>query len=219
MNASRSCLNDTEDKAYAAAPPLRYSNHQRTGEQHFYDDGFSNEYGRYQYMTVMYGSSSEDVKRTFRIRSQISRGQLKRQTGSAAVCYVAVPMPTTKERFIWIDLAYPIRAFYVPSAYCIPAIQEARNFLAAYCPWPQGEGDGNESQQQLKKVDDGDEQQQQPETREEGSKYNDETPQPQSQNSSDSENDRDAAANNENTEPQPESDEASSMPGDETSDA
>ncbi|KAB8303223.1 hypothetical protein EYC80_004670 [Monilinia laxa] len=50
---------------------------------------------------------------------------------------------------------------------------------------------------------------------------NDETPQPQSQNSSDSENDRDAAAlaNNENTEPQPESAEASSIPGDKTSDA
>ncbi|KAA8574164.1 hypothetical protein EYC84_005679 [Monilinia fructicola] len=109
--------NDTEDEAYAVAPPLKYPNHPRTGEQHFYGDAFSTGYGRYQYMTAMYGPSAEDIKRTFRIQSQISRGQLKRQTGSAAVCYVAVPMPTTKERFIWIDLTYPIRAFYIPSAF------------------------------------------------------------------------------------------------------
>jgi hypothetical protein len=65
----------------------------------------------------MYGPSAEDIKRTYRLKCNISRGQLWGQTGSAAVCYVAVPRPTKEERFFWIDLTYPIRAIYIPCAF------------------------------------------------------------------------------------------------------
>ncbi|CCD44153.1 hypothetical protein ACHAPF_009586 [Botrytis cinerea] len=109
--------NQSEDEAYAWPPPLWYPGHPRTGQQVFPGDAFSTGYGRYEYMSVMYGPSAEDVKRTYRVKSSISRGQLSRQTGSSAVCYIAVPLPTAQERFIWIDLTYPVRAFMIPAAF------------------------------------------------------------------------------------------------------
>ncbi|TGO67165.1 hypothetical protein BOTNAR_0047g00330 [Botryotinia narcissicola] len=109
--------NNTEDEAYQWPPPLWYPGHPRTGQQVFPGNYFSTGYGRYEYMSVMYGPSAEDIKRTYRVKSSISRGQLSRQTGSSAVCYIAVPLPTTKEQFIWIDLTYPIRAFMIPAAF------------------------------------------------------------------------------------------------------
>ncbi|TGO61576.1 hypothetical protein BCON_0026g00200 [Botryotinia convoluta] len=80
--------NATEDEAYMLPPPLKYPNHPRTGQQVFQG-----------------GLASA------------GRGQLWRQTSSAAVCYVAVPRPTKEERFFWIDLTYPIRAIYIPCAF------------------------------------------------------------------------------------------------------
>ncbi|THV54971.1 hypothetical protein BGAL_0016g00140 [Botrytis galanthina] len=109
--------NATEDEAYMLPPPLRYPNHPRTGPQIFQGGLASTGYGRYEFMTAMYGPSAEDIKRTYRLKCNISRGQLWRQTGSAAVCYVAVPRPTKEERFFWIDLTYPIRAIYIPCAF------------------------------------------------------------------------------------------------------
>ncbi|KAK8903500.1 hypothetical protein QC760_007974 [Botrytis cinerea] len=109
--------NQSEDEAYAWPPPLWCPGHPRTGQQVFPGDAFSTGYGRYEYMSVMYGPSAEDVKRTYRVKSSISRGQLSRQTGSSAVCYIAVPLPTAQERFIWIDLTYPVRAFMIPAAF------------------------------------------------------------------------------------------------------
>ncbi|KAF7947120.1 uncharacterized protein EAE97_004369 [Botrytis byssoidea] len=109
--------NNTEDEAYQWPPPLWYPGHPRTGQQVFPGNLFSTGYVRYEYMSVMYSPSAEDIKRTYRVRSSISRGQLSRQTCSSAVCYIAVPLPTTKERFIWIDLTYPIRAFMIPAAF------------------------------------------------------------------------------------------------------
>ncbi|TGO70853.1 hypothetical protein BELL_0656g00050 [Botrytis elliptica] len=109
--------NATEDEAYMLPPPLKYGGHPRTGQQVFAGGLASTGYGRYEYMTAMYGPSAEDIKRTYRLKCNISRGQLWRQTGSAAVCYVAVPRPTTQERFFWIDLTYPIRAIYIPCAF------------------------------------------------------------------------------------------------------
>ncbi|PQE16672.1 hypothetical protein CJF30_00003359 [Rutstroemia sp. NJR-2017a BBW] len=91
--------NATEDEAHEYPPPLKYPNHPRTGQQVFPGGLFSTGYGRYEFMTAMYGPSAEDIKR------------------SAAVCYVAVPRPTKEERFFWIDLTYPIRAIYIPCAF------------------------------------------------------------------------------------------------------
>ncbi|TEY40637.1 hypothetical protein BOTCAL_0430g00020 [Botryotinia calthae] len=98
-------------------PPLKYPNHPRTGQQVFGGNLVSTGYSRYEFMTAMYGPSAEDIKRTYRLKCNISRGQLWCQTGSAAVCYVAVPRPTKQERFFWIDLTYPIRAIYIPCAF------------------------------------------------------------------------------------------------------
>ncbi|KAF7908139.1 uncharacterized protein EAF01_003894 [Botrytis porri] len=109
--------NATEDEAWALPPPLAYPNHPRTGQQVFAGSMTSTGYGRYEFMTAMYGPSAEDIKRTYRLKCNISRGQLWRQTGSAAVCYVAVPRPTKEERFFWVDLTYPIRAIYIPCAF------------------------------------------------------------------------------------------------------
>lgn len=77
--------NQSEDEAYAWPPPLWYPGHPRTGQQVFPGDAFSTGYGRYEYMSVMYGPSAEDVKRTYRVKSSISRGQLSRQTGLSPV--------------------------------------------------------------------------------------------------------------------------------------
>jgi hypothetical protein len=67
--------------------------------------------------TSRYGPSAEDIKRTYRIKSNIIRSQLHRQTGNPSVCYIAVPLPKPEERFMWIDLTYPVRAFMIPSAH------------------------------------------------------------------------------------------------------
>ncbi|KAM3070507.1 hypothetical protein ACMFMG_010328 [Clarireedia jacksonii] len=109
--------NATEDEKYMLPPPLKYPNHPRTGQQVFAGSLTSTGYGRYEFMTAMYGPSAEDIKRTYRLKCNISRSQLWGQTGSAAVCYVAVPRPTKEERFFWIDLTYPIRAIYIPCAF------------------------------------------------------------------------------------------------------
>ncbi|KAF7887492.1 hypothetical protein EAF00_009786 [Botryotinia globosa] len=81
-----------------------------------YDGSKEKDFYTRMLLEVIY-NNSEDEAYQWPPPLRISSEQLSRQTGSSAVCYIAVPLPTTKEQFIWIDLTYPIRAFMIPAAF------------------------------------------------------------------------------------------------------
>ncbi|KAE8407507.1 hypothetical protein BDV37DRAFT_280040 [Aspergillus pseudonomiae] len=42
--------------------------------------------------------------------------EFERRTKKFKVCFLPVPMPTKDERFLWVDLTFPVRAVYLPVA-------------------------------------------------------------------------------------------------------
>lgn len=68
-------------------------------------------------MTVSTGPSARHIKRTVLLESKNDYFKLEDQLGNKMVCFVAVPLPTSEERFLWVDLRYPIRGIYFPFSF------------------------------------------------------------------------------------------------------
>ncbi|MBE3045983.1 hypothetical protein IMZ48_26280 [Candidatus Bathyarchaeota archaeon] len=115
----------SEDEAHKQPAP-KFDHHPRAERMDFWSDT-STCYTRYKYMTVMAGPAADSPKRVQRLESKIPRSNLEKQVGYKMVCYVPVLMPTMDEKFLWVDLTYPLRGIYVPR------MQNAHPKAAGYC--------------------------------------------------------------------------------------
>lgn len=97
---------------------LPIKDHKRAGTlSRHWTSAYSTEYIAYKYITTMVGPSAKPVKGTNRLRTDIERSQLERQGQATRVAYVPVLLPTIEERFMWIDLTFPVRGILLPFVY------------------------------------------------------------------------------------------------------
>ncbi|KAI6754848.1 hypothetical protein HG530_012600 [Fusarium avenaceum] len=84
--------NRTYDEGYIAYndPLIPYENHPRASKQAVSFD------------STKYWSATGDAR------------DFERRTKKTKVAYLPIPMPTPEERFLWIDLVFPVRAIYLP---------------------------------------------------------------------------------------------------------
>ncbi|BCS25021.1 uncharacterized protein APUU_41465S [Aspergillus puulaauensis] len=97
---------------------LPIKDHKRAGlfARHW-TSAYSTEYIAYKYITTMIGPSANTVKGTNRLRTDIARDKLERQGQATMVAYIPVLLPTIEERFMWIDLTFPVRGILLPFVY------------------------------------------------------------------------------------------------------
>ena len=88
-------------------------------------------YVRYKDLFCMVGRHTRKMDRGYIIHGNGDGRNLSQWKGSKKVTFIPVPMPTAKERFLWVDLTYPIRGIYLPSAHVAFPQADYRN-MARY---------------------------------------------------------------------------------------
>ncbi|KAL3477018.1 hypothetical protein BJX99DRAFT_270173 [Aspergillus californicus] len=100
---------------YDAANGLPIKDHKRAGIiPKLWTSAYSTEYVAYHYLTTMIGPSANPVKGTNHLRTDIERSELEHQGQATKIAYVPVRLPTIEERFMWIDLTFPVRGILLP---------------------------------------------------------------------------------------------------------
>ena len=93
--------------------------HERAEEQKYLPPRLWHAQTRFKYMYVGYGESPETQNDDRRIRlwADFSHSTSLYAGSPARFVYLVLPMPTLEERWIWLDLTFPIRAIYIPKAH------------------------------------------------------------------------------------------------------
>ncbi|KAL4957603.1 hypothetical protein BDW69DRAFT_191466 [Aspergillus filifer] len=74
-------------------------------------------YARWRDLFCSYGPKSTDIRRADVIHGDGDGRNLAQWLGYSQAAYIPIRMPTPEERFLWVDLTYPIRGIYLPSSY------------------------------------------------------------------------------------------------------
>ncbi|KAL4963167.1 uncharacterized protein BDV14DRAFT_202207 [Aspergillus stella-maris] len=85
-------------------------------------------YARWRDLHCSYGPSSTDIRRADVIHGNGDGRNLAQWVGHTQVAYIPIRMPTPEERFMWVDLTYPIRGIYLPSSYAAFAQEKYRKW-------------------------------------------------------------------------------------------
>ncbi|KAE8155261.1 hypothetical protein BDV25DRAFT_135009 [Aspergillus avenaceus] len=91
-----------------------YETHPRADRQYW---DASRSYERYKFLTVMTGPSPNKITRHTQIHGPYGRGvygQLYPEQHEKRFGLVPVMVPTKEERYLWVDLTYPLRAILIP---------------------------------------------------------------------------------------------------------
>jgi hypothetical protein len=97
-------------------PPNLPYDHPRTGAQ-VWNPNARTAYVRYKHMPVMTGKSCNDIKRNLQVHGSFDYWDLNGQSGKTMVALVPVIIPDINERFLWVDLTYPLRGIYIPKSH------------------------------------------------------------------------------------------------------
>ena len=110
-------LNESYDEGYKGNndPKLPHEIHKRAGKQVISYD--ATKYVRWQAMTCMTGSSTRGIKRQFIWNAQGDARGLYRRTKKHKIGFIPVPYPKPDEKYLWVDLVFPIRAIYIPASF------------------------------------------------------------------------------------------------------
>ncbi|CAJ0543907.1 Ff.00g039860.m01.CDS01 [Fusarium sp. VM40] len=106
--------NRTYDEGYKGYndPSIPYESHPRASKQAVSFD--ATKYVRWHKFTCMVGPTAKDIKRQIQWSATGDARDFERRTKKTKVAYLPIPMPTVEERFLWIDLVFPVRAIYLP---------------------------------------------------------------------------------------------------------
>lgn len=72
---------------------------------------------RYSCMTAMLGPERDKIRRSFRLQPDQDYHVLEGKCRQTHVQLIPVPMPTEDEKYLWLDLTYPLRGIYLPKEY------------------------------------------------------------------------------------------------------
>lgn len=84
-------------------------------------------YVRYKDLYCMVGRHTMTMDRGYIVHGNGDGRNLSQWKGHKQIAFIPVPMPTAKERFLWVDLTYPLRGIYLPSAYVAFPQEDYRN--------------------------------------------------------------------------------------------
>lgn len=88
-------------------------------------------YVRYKDLYCMVGNHTKKMDRGYIVHGNGDGRNLSQWKQFKQVAFIPVPMPTATERFLWVDLTYPIRGIYLPSAH-VAFPQEGYRNMARY---------------------------------------------------------------------------------------
>ncbi|KAL2011197.1 hypothetical protein VTN00DRAFT_3915 [Thermoascus crustaceus] len=72
---------------------------------------------RYSCMTAMLGPERDKIRRSFLLQPDQDYHMLEGKCRQTHVQFIPVPMPTEDEKYLWLDLTYPLRGIYLPKEY------------------------------------------------------------------------------------------------------
>ena len=107
-------------------PKIPYEDHPRSGKQVVSFD--ATKYVRWHKFTSMVGPTAKDIKRQIIWNATGAAEDFHSRTKKTKAAYLPVPMPTPEERFMWLDLVFPVRAIYLPLSHV--ADQRSKRFAA-----------------------------------------------------------------------------------------
>jgi hypothetical protein len=95
-------------------PHIPWHGHPRGGVQIHDKNMWQAIYARHKYMTAMVGRTNRKIKRYKKVHGQFGRDHLWHEHQETIVVLVPVDMPTPEEKYLWVDMTYPLRAVYFP---------------------------------------------------------------------------------------------------------
>ncbi|GIC84306.1 uncharacterized protein Aud_000121 [Aspergillus udagawae] len=107
--------NYTVDEGYYV-PKIPWEDHPRAQKQEW-NPAARTSYARYKFMTVMTGPSCGKITRQQAVHGSFDYWELKPQSGKQMVALVPVLIPNIDERFLYVDLTYPLRGIYFPKSH------------------------------------------------------------------------------------------------------
>ncbi|RAH79124.1 hypothetical protein BO86DRAFT_381573 [Aspergillus japonicus CBS 114.51] len=101
--------------SFDAQNGLPIKDHKRAGRlPRHWTAATGTEYIAYKYITAMTGPSCTTLQGTDQLRTDITRSELERMGNATRVAYIPVKIPSLNERFLWVDLTFPLRAILLP---------------------------------------------------------------------------------------------------------
>jgi hypothetical protein len=95
-------------------PRIPWEGHPRGGKQFWNLNVFGTAYARHKWMTAMVGRTNKKITRYKKVHGQFARDHLYDQLNETIVALVPVDMPTPEEKYLWVDMTYPLRGIYFP---------------------------------------------------------------------------------------------------------
>ncbi|KAF4237718.1 hypothetical protein CNMCM8980_002377 [Aspergillus fumigatiaffinis] len=98
---------------HAQEPKLAWEGHPRAGKQVF-SASMRASYARYKFLPVMTGPSILNITDVQMIHGSFDYNTLHSRTDEQRIAFVPVKVPSLDERFLWVDMTYPLRGIYIP---------------------------------------------------------------------------------------------------------